>query len=37
MFGQSHWNPTTELDKAERPNISGMGVGHDRPESVESG
>jgi hypothetical protein len=37
MSGQSHWNLSTELDKAERPNMSGMGAGHVRPESLEFG
>jgi hypothetical protein len=37
MFGQSHWNPATESDKAERPNMSGLEVRHVRPESLESG
>jgi hypothetical protein len=37
MSGQSHWNLATESDKAERLDISGLGVGHVRPESLESG
>jgi hypothetical protein len=37
MSGQSHWNPATEPDKAERPDIFGLGAGHVRPESLESG
>jgi hypothetical protein len=37
MSGQSHWNSATELDKPERPDMSGMGAGHVRPESLESG
>jgi hypothetical protein len=34
MSGQSHWNPATESDKAERPDMYAMGVGHVRPESL---
>jgi hypothetical protein len=26
LSGQSHWNPATEPDKAERPDMSGMGA-----------
>jgi hypothetical protein len=37
MSGQPLWNPVTKLDKAERPNMSGLGVGHVRSESLESG
>jgi hypothetical protein len=37
MSGQSHWNPATKLDKAERLDISGMGGGHVQPESLKSG
>jgi hypothetical protein len=32
MSGQSHWNPATEPDKVERPDMSGMGAGHVRPD-----
>jgi hypothetical protein len=31
------WNPATEPDKAERPDMSALGVRHVRPESLESG
>jgi hypothetical protein len=37
MSGQSHWNSATEPDMAERPNMSGLGAGHVRPESLEFG
>jgi hypothetical protein len=37
MSGQSHWNPATEPDKAERPDMSSLGAGHVRPESLKSG
>jgi hypothetical protein len=37
MPGQSHWNPATEPDKDERPNMSGLGAGHVLSESLESG
>jgi hypothetical protein len=37
MSDQSHWNLPTESDKAERPDMSGLGAGHVRPESLESG
>jgi hypothetical protein len=37
MSGQSHWNPATGPDKAERPDMSGLGAGHVQPESLESG
>jgi hypothetical protein len=36
MSGQSHWNPATELDKAERPDMSVMGAEHIWSESLES-
>jgi hypothetical protein len=26
MSGQSHWNPATEPDKAERPDMSGQSL-----------
>jgi hypothetical protein len=26
VSGQSHWNPATELDKAERPYMSGQSL-----------
>jgi hypothetical protein len=29
MSGQSHWNPATELNKAERSDMSGLGAGPD--------
>jgi hypothetical protein len=31
------WNPAIEPDKAERPDMSGLGAGHVRSESLESG
>jgi hypothetical protein len=34
MSGQSHWNLAIEPDKAERPDMSGMGARHLRPESL---
>jgi hypothetical protein len=34
MSGQSHWNPATEPDKAERSDMSGLGAGHVRTESL---
>jgi hypothetical protein len=37
MSSQSHWNPATEPDKAEMPDMSGLGAGYVRPESLESG
>jgi hypothetical protein len=37
MANQSHWNPATEPNKTERSDMSGLGVGHVRPESLESG
>jgi hypothetical protein len=37
MAIQSHWNPAKELDKVERPDMSGMGARHVRPESLETG
>jgi hypothetical protein len=36
MSGQSLWNPVAKPDKAERPDMSVLGVGHVRPESLES-
>jgi hypothetical protein len=30
------WNPVTEPNKAERPDMSSLGAGHVRPESLES-
>jgi hypothetical protein len=36
MSSQSHWNPATESDKAERPDMFGLGAEHVRPESLES-
>jgi hypothetical protein len=33
MSGLGLWNP----NKEEGPNMSGLGVGHVRPESLESG
>jgi hypothetical protein len=37
MSSQSLWNPAVKPDKDERPNMSSQGVGHVRPESLESG
>jgi hypothetical protein len=37
MSGQSHWNPATELDKVERPDMSSLGVRHAWTESLKSG
>jgi hypothetical protein len=37
MSGQNHRNPTTEPDKAERLDMSSLGVGHVWLESLESG
>jgi hypothetical protein len=37
MSSQGHWNSATESDKAERPDMSGLGAGHVWPESLESG
>jgi hypothetical protein len=37
MSDQSHWNPAIEPNKAERPDMSGLGAEHVRPESLESG
>jgi hypothetical protein len=37
MSDQPLCNPVTEPDKAERVDISGLGVGHVWPESLESG
>jgi hypothetical protein len=34
MSGQSHWNPTTKPDKAERVDMSGLGAEHVRQESL---
>jgi hypothetical protein len=37
MFGpQSHWNPATESDKAERSDRSGLRAGRVWPESLKS-
>jgi hypothetical protein len=36
MSGKCLWNPATELDKAERPDMSGLGDGHVQPESLKS-
>jgi hypothetical protein len=37
MSSQGHWNLATEPDKAERPDMSGLGAGHVRSESLKSG
>jgi hypothetical protein len=37
MSGLGLWNPNKELDKAERPNMSGLGAGHVRPEPLKIG
>jgi hypothetical protein len=37
MSGQSLWNPAAKPDKAERLDMSSLGAGHVRPESLESG
>jgi hypothetical protein len=37
MSGLGLWNPNKELDKAERSNMSGLGVGHVRVSSLEPG
>jgi hypothetical protein len=34
MPRQSQWNSATEPDKAERSDMSGLGVGHVRGESL---
>jgi hypothetical protein len=37
MSGKCLWNPVTEPDKAESPDMSGLGAEHVHPESLESG
>jgi hypothetical protein len=37
MSGLGLWNPNKEPDKAERPDMSGLGVGHVRVSSLEPG
>jgi hypothetical protein len=37
MSGLGLWNPNNEPDKAERPNMSGLRVGHVRVRSLELG
>jgi hypothetical protein len=36
MSEEHLWNLATESDKAERPNMSGLGAGHVWLESLES-
>jgi hypothetical protein len=36
MSGKCLWNLATEPDKAERPDMSGLGDRHVWPESLES-
>jgi hypothetical protein len=36
MSSQPLWNPATEPDKVERPDMSGFGAEHARPESLKS-
>jgi hypothetical protein len=37
MSEECLWNPATESNKAERPNMSGLGARYVWPESLESG
>jgi hypothetical protein len=43
MSGHRLWNPTAKsemaerMDNAERPDMSDLGAGHVRPESLEPG
>jgi hypothetical protein len=37
MSGQRLWNPTAKPNKAEGPDMSRLGAGHDRSESLEPG
>jgi hypothetical protein len=37
MLRKCLWNPATEPDKAERPDMSGLGARHVQSESLESG
>jgi hypothetical protein len=37
MSGHRLWNLAAKWDNAERPNMSGLGAGHVRPESREPG
>jgi hypothetical protein len=37
MSGKCLWNLATEADKAETLDMSGLGAGHVRPKSLESG
>jgi hypothetical protein len=37
MFRLGLWNSDKELDKAEQPNMFGLGAGHVWPEPLESG
>jgi hypothetical protein len=37
MSGHRLWNPAAKPDNAERPDMSGLGAGHVRPESLEPG
>jgi hypothetical protein len=36
MSGLGLWNSKKESDKAEKPDMSGLGAGHVRPEPMES-
>jgi hypothetical protein len=35
MSGHRLWNPATKPDNAKRLDMSGLGAGHIRPESLE--
>jgi hypothetical protein len=35
ISGHRLWNPVAKPDNAERLNMSGLGAGHVRPESLE--
>jgi hypothetical protein len=37
MSGKRLWNLAAKPDKAKRLDMSGLGVGHVQPESLESG
>jgi hypothetical protein len=37
MSGLDLWNLDKEPDKADRPDMLGLGAGHVRPEPLESG
>jgi hypothetical protein len=36
IFGLGLWNPDKESNKAERPDMSGLGAGHVRPKHLET-